>query len=179
MPQIGCKKQEREKFWSEFDEVVESISMEEKVVIGTEFNGSVSEGNRGDGQEQSHEEYKEIVRKAKREVVKAKLKPYNELYESLETKGEDLYHLARQRDQARKDVQQVWVIKDKDGNELTSEDSLPARWKEYFNELNEENERERRLDEVGIAKQEFGKISKDKVRKAFEEDEEWMGGWSY
>ena len=61
--------------------------------------------------------------KVKREVAKAKEKADDELYEKLETKeGEkELYRLARQRDRASKDVQQVRVIKDADENVLTSE----------------------------------------------------------
>ena len=81
-----------------------------------------------------------------KEVAKAKEKAYDELYEKLDTKeGEkDLYRLARQRDRAEKDVLQVQVIKDADGNVLTSEESVLRRWMEYFEELmNEENERER------------------------------------
>ena len=80
----------------------------------------------------------------KREVAKAKEKAYGELYEKLDTKeGEkDLYQFARQRDRAGKDVLQVRVIKDADGNVLTREESVLRRWMEYFEELmNEENER--------------------------------------
>ncbi|KAG2459279.1 PKHN1 protein, partial [Polypterus senegalus] len=104
-----------------------------------------------DGQRdaESRQEYKEIRRKVKREVVKAKKKVYDEFYERLDTKdGEkDLYRLARQRDRAGKNVQQVRVIKDKDGNILTSEEGVLSRWEEYFDRLmNEENERERRLN---------------------------------
>ncbi|KAK3557085.1 hypothetical protein QTP70_024749 [Hemibagrus guttatus] len=39
--------QEKERFWSELDEVMESIPMGERVVIGADFNGHVGEGNRG------------------------------------------------------------------------------------------------------------------------------------
>ena len=64
--------------------------------------------------------------------------------------------MVRQRDRAGKDVQQVRVMKDRDGNVLTSEESVLRRWKEYFEGLmNEENERERRLDDVGIVNQEM------------------------
>ncbi|KAK3532052.1 hypothetical protein QTP86_003539 [Hemibagrus guttatus] len=47
-PQVGCELEEKEKFWSELDEVMESIPMGERVVIGADFNGHVGEGNRGD-----------------------------------------------------------------------------------------------------------------------------------
>ncbi|KAK3542936.1 hypothetical protein QTP70_007285 [Hemibagrus guttatus] len=47
-PQVGCELEEKERFWSELDEVMESIPMGERVVIGTDFNGHVGEGNRVD-----------------------------------------------------------------------------------------------------------------------------------
>ncbi|KAK3510608.1 hypothetical protein QTP70_011823 [Hemibagrus guttatus] len=100
-----------------------------------------------DRTEENRQEYKESQRRVKREVSKAKQKAYNELYIRLDTReGEkDLYRLARQRDRDGKDVQQVRVIKDRDGRVLTSEESVQRRWKEYFEELgNEENEREKK-----------------------------------
>ncbi|MCJ8749472.1 hypothetical protein PDJAM_G00176630 [Pangasius djambal] len=47
-PQVGCELEERERFWSELDEVIESISTGERVVIGADFTGHVGEGNTGD-----------------------------------------------------------------------------------------------------------------------------------
>ena len=57
---------------------------------------------------------------------------YNEVFESLSTKeeGNDLYHLVRQREQGGKDVRQVQVIEDGDGNVLTSEESMLRGWRE-------------------------------------------------
>ncbi|KAK3519853.1 hypothetical protein QTP70_006688 [Hemibagrus guttatus] len=79
----------------------------------------------------------------------------------------DLYRLAWQRDRDGKDVQQVRVIKDRDGRVLTSEESVQRRWKEYFEELmNEENEREKRVEGVNSVEQKVDKIRKDEVRKA-------------
>lgn len=44
-------------------------------------------------------------------------------------------------------MQQVRLIKDKNGNVVTSEKSVLRRWKEYFEKLvNEETKRERRMD---------------------------------
>ncbi|KAK3528242.1 hypothetical protein QTP86_027956 [Hemibagrus guttatus] len=90
-----------------------------------------------DRTEENRQEYKELQRRVKREVSKAKQKAYDELYTRLDTReGEkDLYRLARQRDRDGKDVQQVRVIKDRDGRVLTSEESVQRRWKEYFEEL--------------------------------------------
>ncbi|MCI4378649.1 hypothetical protein PGIGA_G00218200 [Pangasianodon gigas] len=47
-PQVGCELEEKERFWSELDEVIESIPTGERVVIGADFNGHVGEGNTGD-----------------------------------------------------------------------------------------------------------------------------------
>ncbi|KAK3570552.1 hypothetical protein QTP86_022502 [Hemibagrus guttatus] len=312
-PQVGCELEEKERFWSQLDEVMESIPTGERVVIGADFNGHVGEGNTGDeevmgkfgvkernlegqmvvdfakrmdmavvntyfqkreehrvtyksgeeevkdrdreenqwwklkkeecceefrqklrqalgGQvvlpdawettaeviretgrkvlgvlsgrrtedketwwwneevqdsvqrkrlakkkwdmdrtEENRQEYKELQHRVKREVSKAKQKAYDELYTRLDTReGEkDLYRLARQRDRDGKDVQQVRVIKDRDGRVLTSEESVQRRWKEYFEELmNEENEREKRVEGVNSVEQKVDKIRKDEVRKA-------------
>ncbi|KAK3569723.1 hypothetical protein QTP86_004046 [Hemibagrus guttatus] len=122
-----------------------------------------------DRTEENRQEYKELQRRVKREVSKAKQKAYDELYTRLDTReGEkDLYRLARQRDRDGKDVQQVRVIKDRDGRVLTSEESVQRRWKEYFEELmNEENKREKRGEGVNSVEQKVDKIRKDEVRKA-------------
>ncbi|KAK3558682.1 hypothetical protein QTP86_023229 [Hemibagrus guttatus] len=47
-PQVGCELEEKERFWSELDEVMESIPTGERVVIGADFNGYVGERNTGD-----------------------------------------------------------------------------------------------------------------------------------
>ena len=46
-PQVACLKEEKDKLWTDLDEVVESIPKEERLVIGADFNGH-HEGNRGD-----------------------------------------------------------------------------------------------------------------------------------
>ncbi|KAK3561931.1 hypothetical protein QTP86_019061 [Hemibagrus guttatus] len=50
MEMVGCELEEKERFWSELDEVMESIPTGERVAIGADFNGHVGEGNRGDEQ---------------------------------------------------------------------------------------------------------------------------------
>ncbi|MCJ8749466.1 hypothetical protein PDJAM_G00176570 [Pangasius djambal] len=47
-PQVGCELEEKERFWSELDEVIESMPTGERVVMGADFNGHVGEGNAGD-----------------------------------------------------------------------------------------------------------------------------------
>ncbi|KAK3522454.1 hypothetical protein QTP86_011000 [Hemibagrus guttatus] len=131
----GRRKEDQETWWWN-EEVQDSI--QRKRLAKKKWDMERTEENR--------QEYKELQRRVKREVSKAKQKAYDELYTRLDTReGEkDLYRLARQRDRDGKDVQQVRVIKDRDGRVLTSEESVQRRWKEYFEELmNEENEREK------------------------------------
>ncbi|KAK3518389.1 hypothetical protein QTP86_018463 [Hemibagrus guttatus] len=129
----GRRKEDKETWWWN-EEVQDSI--QRKRLAKKKWDMDRTEENR--------QEYKELQCRVKREVSKAKQKAYDELYTRSDTReGEkDLYRLARQRDRDGKDVQQVRVIKDRDGRVLTSEESVQRRWKEYFEELmNEENER--------------------------------------
>ncbi|KAK3557567.1 hypothetical protein QTP70_030497, partial [Hemibagrus guttatus] len=154
----GRRKEDKETWWWN-EEVQDSI--QRKRLAKKKWDMDRTEENR--------QEYKELQRRVKREVSKAKQKAYEELYTRLDTrKGEkNLYRLARQRDRDGKDVQQVRVIKDRDGRVLTSEESVQRRWKEYFEELmNEENEREKRVEGVNSVEQKVDKIRKDEVRKA-------------
>ncbi|KAK3571995.1 hypothetical protein QTP86_021348 [Hemibagrus guttatus] len=154
----GRRKEDKETWWWN-EEVQDSI--QRKRLAKKKWDMDRTEENR--------QEYKELQRRVKRGVSKAKQKAYDELYTRLDTReGEkDLYRLARQRDRDGKDVQQVRVIKDRDGRVLTSEESVQRRWKEYFEELmNEENEREKRVERVNSVEQKVDKIRKDEVRKA-------------
>ncbi|KAK3511538.1 hypothetical protein QTP70_009333 [Hemibagrus guttatus] len=154
----GRRKEDKETWW--WNEEVQD-SVQRKRLAKKKWDMDRTEENR--------QEYKELQRRVKREVSKAKQKAYDELYTRLDTReGEkDLYRLARQRDRDGKDVQQVRVIKDRDGRVLTSEESVQRRWKEYFEELmNEENERVKRVEGVNSVEQKVDKIRKDEVRKA-------------
>ncbi|KAK3556040.1 hypothetical protein QTP70_001859 [Hemibagrus guttatus] len=154
----GRRKEDKETWWWN-EEVQDSI--QRKRLAKKKWDMDRTEENR--------QEYKELQRRVKREVSKAKQKAYDELYTRLDTREgqKDLYRLARHRDRDEKDVQQVRVIKDRDGRVLTSEESVQRRWKEYFEELmNEENEREKRVEGVNSVEQKVDKIRKDEVRKA-------------
>ncbi|KAK3508865.1 hypothetical protein QTP70_010721 [Hemibagrus guttatus] len=154
----GRRKEDKETWW--WNEEVQD-SVQRKRLAKKKWDMDRTEENR--------QEYKELQCRVKREVSKAKQKAYDELYTRLDTReGEkDLYRLARQRDRDGKDVQQVRVIKDRDGRVLTSEESVQRRRKEYFEELmNEENEREKRVEGVNSVEQKVDKIGKDEVRKA-------------
>ncbi|KAK3527327.1 hypothetical protein QTP86_020259, partial [Hemibagrus guttatus] len=149
----GRRKEDKETWWWN-EEVQDSI--QRKRLAKKKWDMDRTEENR--------QEYKELQRRVKREVSKAKQMAYDELYTRLDTReGEkDLYRLARQRDRDGKDVQQVRVIKDRDGRVLTSEESVQRRWKEYFEELmNEENEREKRVEGVNSVEQKVDLIRLD------------------
>ncbi|KAK3507209.1 hypothetical protein QTP70_010211 [Hemibagrus guttatus] len=154
----GRRKEDKETWWWN-EEVQDSI--QRKRLAKKKWDMDRTEENR--------QEYKELQRRVKREVSKAKQKAYDELYTRLDTREgqKDLYRLIRQRDRDGKDVQQVRVIKDRDGRVLISEENVQRRRKEYFEELmNEENERAKRVEGVNSVEQKVDKIRKDEVRKA-------------
>ena len=47
-PQVGCIREEKETFWLDLDETVETIPRNEKIVVGADLNGNIGEGNNGD-----------------------------------------------------------------------------------------------------------------------------------
>ena len=99
----------------------------------------------------------------------AKGRAYNDLYARLETKeGEkELYRLARQRNRAGKDVQNVRVIKDENGNVMANSEAVLKRWKEYFEKLmNEENNRDPRTEEAEVVNEEVNCVSREEVKNA-------------
>ncbi|MCJ8748267.1 hypothetical protein PDJAM_G00163170 [Pangasius djambal] len=108
----GRRKEDKETWWWN-EEVQDSI--QRKRLAKKKWDMDRTEENR--------QEYKELQHRVKREVSKAKQEAYDELYTRLDTREgqKDLYRLARQRDRDGKDVQQVRVIKDRDGRVLTKE----------------------------------------------------------
>ena len=111
--------------------------------------------------------YKTARTQAKREVTKARNKAYEELYEKLEIKESEneLFKIAKQRNRQSKDVQQVRVIKSKTGEILMEEEKVKQRWKEYFdNLLNQENPRERREMRTEERERDVEDISGEEVR---------------
>lgn len=65
-----------------------------------------------------------------------------------------------------KDEQQVRVIRDRDGNVLTSSTSVMERYKENFEELmNKENNKKQIVEESAVVQQEVAKIGKNDMRK--------------
>jgi len=130
----GGKAIEKETWW--WNEDLQDSIKEKKKAFRT------WQRNRDD---RAKEEYRAAKRKAKAEVARAKEEAYSDWYEILGTKeGEQqIYRVIKQRAQLRRDITDTLVIKDKEGQLLTEEDKVKARWKEYFSTLlNTGNERE-------------------------------------
>ncbi|KAK3543381.1 hypothetical protein QTP70_018399 [Hemibagrus guttatus] len=152
-PQVGCDLEEKERFWSELDEVMESIPTGERVVIGADFNGHVGEGNRGDEEVMGKFGVKERNLQGQMVVDFAK---------RMDMAVVNTYF--QKREELRVTYKSGEEVKDRDREE--SEESVQRRWKEYFEELmNEENEREKRVEGVNSVEQKVDKIRKDEVRK--------------
>ncbi|KAI5622211.1 hypothetical protein C0J50_18273 [Silurus asotus] len=64
---VGCEMEEKEKFLSELDEVVDGVPRKERLVIGADFNGHVGEGNREDEEVMGRYGFKE--RNVKGQIV--------------------------------------------------------------------------------------------------------------
>ena len=47
-PQVNNSMKEKNEFWEDLDRLVESVSKEKRIVLGTDLNGHVGEGNIGD-----------------------------------------------------------------------------------------------------------------------------------
>ncbi|XP_064101748.1 uncharacterized protein LOC135212235 [Macrobrachium nipponense] len=88
--------------------------------------------------------WKTANKEVKRAVAQAKEIATDKLYENLETaEGQKRIHkIAKIREKSSKDLTHIIQIKDKNGRVLSKEESIIARWKEYSEELlNEENPR--------------------------------------
>ena len=48
VPQVGKCMEEKNDFWQDLDGLIESVSKEERIVLGANINRHVSEGNIGD-----------------------------------------------------------------------------------------------------------------------------------
>ena len=78
-----------------------------------------------------------------------------------------LYRLARQRDRAGKDVQHVRVIKGENGHVMINSEAVLKRCKKYFEKLmNKKNDREPRIKEVEVVKEEVNCVSSEEVKNA-------------
>ena len=77
----------------------------------------------------------------------------------------ELFKIAKQKNRQSKDVQQVRVIKSKTGEILMEEEKVKQRWKEYFDDLlNQENPRERKEIRTEETKRDVKDISVEEVK---------------
>ena len=107
---------------------------------------------------------------SKRAVAQAKAIAMDKLYENLETaEGQKSIHkIAKSRDKSSKDLTHIRQIKDKNGRVLSKEESIIARWKEYFEKLlNEENPR-RIIGDGNPNERIVRDISREEVKKALD-----------
>ena len=62
-PQVNYSMEEKNDFWEDLDELIESISTEERIVLGADLNGHVGEGNIGDEQKKGSMVLEQEIRK--------------------------------------------------------------------------------------------------------------------
>ena len=61
-----------------------------------------------------------------------------------------------------KDVQDVKVMKDENGNMMVSLEAVLKRWKEFFEKLiKEENDREPKTEEAQVVNKEVNRVSRE------------------
>ncbi|KAE8676336.1 General transcription factor IIE subunit 1 isoform 3 [Hibiscus syriacus] len=78
--------------------------------------------------------YKEAKREAKNTVAKAKDKAYEEMYKRLDTKEgqNDIFRLAKSRENRKKDLGSIRFIKDNNGVLLVKDHDIKRGWGNYF-----------------------------------------------
>ena len=118
----GKKKKDKETWWWS-EEVQEAVKKKREAKKNWDLLKN----------EDSRDEYKR-AKETKRKVGRAKAALYRELYDNINGReGEKLvYRIAKQRDVASTDVQQVWAIKDNNREVLTNKEEIVNRWREYF-----------------------------------------------
>ena len=133
-------------------------------------------------------EYQGKKKEAKKAVAVARAEPASELYEELETvEGQKkIYRIAEYRNKATKDISHVKQMKDGSGAVLRDEERVKERWKEYFeNLLNEEYPREQHQNgtpnqglTIGVTRAEVeSALRKMKNNKATGPDEIPVEAW--
>lgn len=120
------------------------------------------------GREEDKEEYLRAKKSAKKAVAVAKAQAIDEGYRDIENnEGEKrLLRIAKIKDRESKDVTVIKQIKDKEGRVLQDQKEIRERWREYFDELlNEENTRE--IFEQGVENQGMVReVTREEVERA-------------
>ena len=121
-------------------------------------------------------EYQRKKKEDKRAVAVARAEAASELNEELETvEGQKkIYRIAKYKNEATKDISHVKQMKDGSGAVLRDEERVKERWKEYFeNLLNEESKRA--TSEWNIKPRTDNRSDKSGGGERIEEDEEQQG----
>ncbi|GFR59887.1 RNA-directed DNA polymerase from mobile element jockey-like [Elysia marginata] len=92
----------------------------------------------------------EIHLPSNRAVAKAKEEGYKEWYENLDIReGEKtIYRIAKQRAEAKRDIKEIKVIKDQQGEELTDGEKIKERWREYYTTLLNKEHQKDELEDI-------------------------------
>ncbi|XP_068247976.1 uncharacterized protein [Palaemon carinicauda] len=118
----------------------------EKVVINREEERKRCEESQS---REDRERFREKNKVVKKEVAQAKAKAYDDVYNELGIKkgSNKMIKLSKTRNKSTKDITHIKQIKYQDGVVLGKEEGIIKRWKEYFEQLlNEENYRLLRED---------------------------------
>ena len=152
----GHRQKERETWW--WSEEIRQVLKEKKEAYKTWQR---------EGTEFSRERYREICRRAKREVSRAKDTAWREWSKEINTvEGKQrMFKIAKQMRKERKDVTGGKYIKDEDNNILIEEQDIRERWKQYFASLlNEENPHN--IEELPPTEGPLEEISEEEIRRA-------------
>ena len=121
----------------------------------------------GTQSEEDRREYKEKARQAKRAVARAKRLAWEGWGQELNSneKQLELFKIAKQMKRERKDIVGAKYVKDEEGNIQTQREDILRRWKEYFeNLLNEESECS--LEEIEVVEGPIDQITEGEVKRA-------------
>nr|GFA08390.1 retrovirus-related Pol polyprotein LINE-1 [Tanacetum cinerariifolium] len=85
----------------------------------------------------TEERYKEAKGEAKKVVIRAKGKAYEDVYKRLDSKeGEkDIYKIAKAKERRNMDIGSMRFIKDEDRRSIVDEDAIRRRWMKYFSAI--------------------------------------------
>ncbi|XP_066965949.1 uncharacterized protein [Macrobrachium rosenbergii] len=125
--------EERESWWWEED-IGKVVKDKKEAKKRWEESQSVEDRDR----------FREKNKVVKKMVAQAKAKAYDDVYNELGTKEglNKMIKLSKARNKSTKDITHIKQIKDQDGVVLRKEEDIMKRWKEYFEQLlNEENNR--------------------------------------